>query len=121
MPGKTQTTNPRQIYWPASAPIAKHRYASSILFVWDIYPIEQFSNFWLWVESSLNAETLVTGQPNYDEVGHVSPDCHAWLYAYLTVLPVDIDVVSSAIQINHAIGVSGGSYHPSGVDENDVF
>ena len=30
------------------------------------------------------------GQPNYDEVGHVGPDCHSWLAAYLRVLPVDI-------------------------------
>ena len=53
--------------------------ASSIVLAWDIYPIDQFSNFWLWVASSLNAAALVMGQPNFDEVGYVSPDCHSWL------------------------------------------
>lgn len=95
--------------------------ASSIVLAWDIYPIDQFSKFWLWVESNLKAETLLMGQPNFDEVGHVSPDCHSWLASNLTVLPVDNEVMAAAVQINLALGVSGGNYHSSGVDENDVF
>jgi len=95
--------------------------ASSIVLAWDIYPIDQFSKFWLWVETSLKSKSLVMGQPNFDEVGHVSPDCYTWLTPHLMVLPVDNQVVSAAVLINRALGVSSGNYHPSGVDENDVF
>ena len=76
--------------------------ASSIVLAWDIYPIDQFSKFWLWVESNLKAETLLMGQPNFDEVGHVSPDCHSWLASNLTVLPVDNEVMACLLYTSDA-------------------
>lgn len=95
--------------------------ASSIVLAWDTYPIDQFPTFWEWIKSRLVDEKLVMAEPNYSEVGFASPDCQHWLSAHLSRLPVTNHVVIAALQINNALGIVNGQYHPSGVDENDVF
>lgn len=79
--------------------------ASSIVLAWDTYPLGQFPTFWEWIESQLTSNDLVMADPNYSEVGHVSPDCHLWLGAHLSRLPITNAVVSEALQINGALGI----------------
>ena len=95
--------------------------ASSIVLAWDIYPIIQFPTFWEWMESQVTSGTLVMAEPNYIEVSQVSPDCHQWLSSYLSPLPVTNAIVGEALKITEALGIIDDDYHPSGVDENDVF
>jgi len=95
--------------------------ASSIVLAWDIYPLDQFPNFWSWIASDLESAAIVMAEPNALEVKQVSPDCYQWLSSGLTILPIDNAIVTQALKINQAIGVANGQYHPKGVDENDVL
>ena len=95
--------------------------ASSIIKAWDIYPFTQFPKVWDWLEKEFKSKELVMVEPNYEEVGHASPDLQHWLSDKLTRLPVTNEIVGAALSINGALDVTNNAYHPKGVDENDVF
>ncbi|OED38231.1 hypothetical protein AB833_20480 [Chromatiales bacterium (ex Bugula neritina AB1)] len=95
--------------------------ASSIVLAWDTYPIDQFPPFWEWIDSTIQSAKMVMAEPNFDEVGHVSPELQSWLLPRLTRLPVDNKVMVRALQINTVLGTTNDNYHPDGVDENDIL
>lgn len=96
--------------------------ASSLVHAWDNYPIENFPRFWDWIESQFNADSLLISRIAYDEIGHVSPDCHQWLKKIdVDTIEVGNDIVSKALVVRQAVGVVEDNYHPKGVDENDVL
>ena len=96
--------------------------ASSIVHAWDTYPVNIFPPLWAWIEDECLAGELCIPRPAMDEVGHVSPDCEAWLRkSGIKVLPVTNSVLVEARRIQAALGITNDNYHPAGVDENDIL
>lgn len=96
--------------------------ASSIVYAWDNYPSTLFPQLWLWLEEACADGNLCIPKPALEEVGHVSPDCHAWLLASgISVLPITNAVLVEATRIKTQLGIANDQYHPTGVDENDLL
>lgn len=95
--------------------------ASSTLFAWDNYPIDQFPKLWDWIADLLNRGEIVFSVVAFAEIGHKSPECCLWLDQNgAQKLPVTNAIVAAALVIQAAIGVENGDYG-TGVDENDIF
>jgi hypothetical protein len=96
--------------------------ASAIVYAWDNYPIGQFPKLWEWLSAEITLGELALSQVAMEEVGHVAPDCHAWLQAEeCGVIAVSAAVLTEANKIKGLIGVVGDAFHGDGVDENDVI
>lgn len=96
--------------------------ASSIVHAWDNYPFEIFPPLWAWLGTEVNSGQVQMSMVAAEEVGHVSPDCSAWLGGSgLHVLPISNAVTQEANRIKQLLAITGDSYHPHGVDENDLF
>ena len=96
--------------------------ASSALYAWDNYPIENLPTLWSWLESEIAAGRIVVPRVALDEVGHISPECWQWLHDIDGFMPVEVDnvIVSHALLINGEIGIQNDQYG-TGVDANDVI
>lgn len=96
--------------------------ASSMIYAWDNYPIDQFPPLWDWMASQIEAKQLVMSDVAFREVGHKVPDCSEWLKVNkLELLAVSGAILQSAMQIKGSLGIVGDNYHPKGVDENDLL
>lgn len=96
--------------------------ASSMIYAWDNYPIDQFPPLWEWMASQIEAKELVMSNVAFDEVNHKTPECAEWLKDNnLEQLAVSNAIVQEAKRIKGALGISGDNYHPKGVDENDIL
>ncbi|MHA6205107.1 DUF4411 family protein [Dyella soli] len=96
--------------------------ASSIIYGWDNYPIQMFPRLWLWLEDEIAAGRVGIPEVAYDEVGHMSPDCHAWLKAaHVQVIDITEATLQAASAIKDMLGVQADAYHADGVDENDLL
>ncbi|MCK5875749.1 MAG: DUF4411 family protein [Alcanivoracaceae bacterium] len=95
--------------------------ASSVVHAWDNYPIENFPKFWDWLDGQFSSGGILIPSVAYTEVGHVSPDCHAWLKSK-SIKKVGIDnvIARNAMKIKAALGIADDNYG-SGVDENDII
>ncbi len=63
--------------------------ASSALYAWDNYPLEQFPPLWAWLARQIATGELTIPAVALDEVGHKSPDAAVWLKAQrISVLPM---------------------------------
>jgi hypothetical protein len=72
--------------------------ASSIIYAWDNYPINQFPSFWAWLAEEVHGEMLTMPQPVFEEVSHNSPECHSWLKQNgMKILPVTNFVLIEAL------------------------
>jgi predicted nucleic acid-binding protein len=95
--------------------------ASSALYAWDNYPLEQFPPLWAWVAQQVAKGELAIPAVALDEVGHKSPACAAWLKScQINVLPMTQSILTDALRIKTVLGIAGDEYG-SGVGENDLF
>ena len=53
--------------------------ASSMIYAWDNYPIEQFPGLWEWVAIQIEIRNLVISSAAFEEVSHKAPECCSWL------------------------------------------
>ena len=96
--------------------------ASSIVYGWDNYPIQQFPALWEWIADQIKGGTVMMSRVAFDEVTHVAPDCANWLKDNdIERLDITNEVVQSAMQIKNDLGVRNDDYHVDGIDENDLL
>ena len=96
--------------------------ASSMIYAWDNYPIEQFPGLWEWMATQIEAENLVIPSVAFDEVSHKVPECCDWLReSGIKKIEVTNIILQDAMRIKALIGVIDDGYHPKGVDENDLI
>lgn len=96
--------------------------ASSALYAWDNYPIENLPTLWSWLESEVSTGRIVIPRVALDEIGHISPECRQWLHNIGGFNPVEVDnvIAFNALLINGELGVQNDQYG-TGVDVNDVI
>lgn len=97
--------------------------ASSMIYAWDNYPIEQFPGLWDWMAEQIAGKELVMPSVAYHrEVKLKAPDCADWLRRNdIELLPAGDRIVQLAFRIKELIGIVEDNYHPEGVDEKDLF
>ena len=96
--------------------------ASSALYAWDNYPIENLPTLWSWLESEVSTGRIVIPRVALDEIGHISPECRQWLHNIGGFNPVEVDnvIAFNALLIKGELGVQNDQYG-TGVDVNDVI
>lgn len=89
---------------------------------WDNYPIENFPRMWDWLAEEISSGAIAIPRVAYEEIAHVSPECHRWIGRIdeFKTLEVDNDVVAEALAINGVLGIDNDRYG-AGVDANDVL
>ncbi len=96
--------------------------ASSIIYAWDNYPLEQFPKVWQWIANRIGANNFTIPRVALDEVGNKSPDCKKWLTdAKIKSLPVTNSILMESMRIKGLLGISNDQFHPNGVGENDIL
>ena len=95
--------------------------ASSIIYAWDNYPIEQFPGLWDWIRDQIHRNLIRLPSVAFAEVEHPAPDCAAWLDASgLSRIAMTNDILLDALRIKTILGVVDDKYG-GGVGENDLF
>ncbi len=96
--------------------------ASSIIYAWDNYPIQQFPGLWGWMAEQFSDKQLVMSRVAYDEVVNKAPECAAWLRdANTELIDITNTIVQEALKIKRLLGITSDNYHPKGVGENDIL
>lgn len=96
--------------------------ASSMIYAWDNYPLQQFPGLWEWVADQIEQGELAIPSVALDEVAHKAPECAEWLKACdIEVLDISNAILQDAMRIKNLLGIVGDKYHPKGVDENDLL
>lgn len=96
--------------------------ASSILHGWQHYPMAQFPKLWDWIEQEIDTGQFMVPKVAFDEVGHISLDCHKWLKERaIQEIAITQEVLEYALAMKAALGVVNDRYNASGVDENDLL
>lgn len=96
--------------------------ASSMIYAWDNYPVEQFPGLWEWMASQVEAGNLVIPSVAFDEVSHKVPECCDWLKDNgIEKIEVTNAILQDAMRVKALIGVVDDGYHSKGVDENDLL
>lgn len=96
--------------------------ASSWIYGWDNYPIDQFPPVWRWIEGEIGAGRLTVCDVALVEVNGKAPDCGAWLRDVgIRVHAVDGAILAEAMRIKALLGIANDNFHPKGVGENDIL
>lgn len=96
--------------------------ASSMIYAWDNYPVDQFPGLWSWMAAQAQAQAIVIPRVAFEEVGYKTPECASWLKnADIHVMAITNAIVQDALRIKNLLGIEHDNYHPKGVDENDLF
>lgn len=98
--------------------------ASSMIWAWDNYPIEQavMVGFWDWFGGEVAKGEVVVPAVALTEINHKVPACRDWLVEnQVTVVPVTNQIVQLASAAKSLLGVVNDEYGPKGVDENDLL
>lgn len=96
--------------------------ASSIIYAWDNYPIEQFLGLWDWMAEQVSAQQIGMPDVALEEVHNKVPECSTWLKDNgLLIIPVGNAALQEAMRIKALLGIEGDRYHPKGVGENDIL
>jgi hypothetical protein len=96
--------------------------ASSVIYAWDNYPLDQFPPLWKWLGSQVQEQSLAIPEVAFDEVTHKAHDCADWLKQYdVRHLAVSNAILANALSIKTLLGIVGEKYHPKGVGENDIL
>jgi hypothetical protein len=96
--------------------------ASSIIHAWDNYPINQFPGLWSWIGHQIEVRSLVIPRLALEEVSHKIPECQEWLIDKgIEQLEMTNAIIMDAMRIKVMLGITADTYHPKGVDENDLF
>jgi Domain of unknown function (DUF4411) len=96
--------------------------ASSMIYAWDNYPIDQFPGLWGWMAEQVEAKQLTMPSVAFDQVLYKTPDCGQWLRDNnLDQLAGNNAILQEAMRIKGLLGIVDDNYHPKGVDENDIL
>ncbi len=96
--------------------------ASSMIYAWDNYPIDQFPGLWEWMANQIERKQLVMPSVAFEEVESKTPDCGEWLNDNnLEQLSINNTILQDAKRIKGLLGIVGDKYHPKGVGENDIL
>jgi hypothetical protein len=96
--------------------------ASSMIYAWDNYPVNQFPPLWKWIAGQIEQKLLVMPRVAFDEVAYKTPDCGDWLKENeLELIEINNTIVQDAMRIKDLLGIVDDNYHPKGVGENDIF
>jgi len=96
--------------------------ASSMIYAWDNYPIDQFPGLWDWMTTQIEEQKLVMPNVAFDEVEDKTPECGKWLKENdITQIDISNKIVQDAMRIKKLLGIDGDNYHAKGVGENDLF
>lgn len=95
--------------------------ASSMIYAWDNYPVDQFPGLWEWMASQIDAKKLVMPRVAFDEVNHKTPECGGWLKDNnLEQLEISNAILQDAKRIMGLLGIANDKY-TTGVGENDIL
>lgn len=95
--------------------------ASSMIYAWDNYPLQQFPGLWEWMEDQIRQRKLAMPSVALAEVGNKAPECEQWLRACeINVLEMTNAILQDAMRIKNLLGIVGDKYG-AGVGENDLF
>jgi predicted nucleic acid-binding protein len=95
--------------------------ASSMIYAWDNYPLQQFPGLWEWVAGQINQHQLVISSVAMKEVAHKTPECAEWLRnCKIQLLDMNNAILQDALRIKNLLGIVGDNYG-GGVGENDLF
>ncbi len=96
--------------------------ASSIIYAWDNYPIENFPPLWEWIESEMRTNEFRISQVAFAEVERKLPECGKWLKdAQINRDKLTNEILQEAQAIKTLLGIADDNYHPKGVGENDLL
>jgi len=96
--------------------------ASSIIYAWDNYPIEQFPRLWEWLCEEIGEGSLCISRVAFDEVKNKSEECSTWMQSCnIQKFSVTVDILKTAVKIHELLGIENENYHPKGVGENDII
>ena len=96
--------------------------ASSVIYAWDNYPIENFPGMWDWFADQITNGQFCMSEVAYDEVLDKFPDCGVWIKdKRVNKIPLSDEIMLQAIAIKQMLGVVEDNYHGNGVGENDLF
>lgn len=96
--------------------------ASSMIYAWDNYPIEQFPGLWEWLADQIEQKKIAVPSVALQEIGHKAPDCAEWLKIHdVENLEIGNPILMDALRLKALLGIEGDKYHPKGVDENDLL
>jgi predicted nucleic acid-binding protein len=96
--------------------------ASSIIYGWDNYPIQQFPKLWNWMATQIQDKEIAMSVVAVSEVQGKTPDCCTWLKDNdLEQWPVGNNEIQEALRIKDLLGIVGDQYHVNGVGENDII
>lgn len=95
--------------------------ASSIIYAWDNYPVQQFPGLWDWIGERISDSTIMMPSVALDEVHVNSPDCWQWLRdADLQTHAISNAILQESLRIKVLVGIQDDRYGP-GVGENDIL
>lgn len=96
--------------------------ASSMIYAWDNYPLQQFPGLWEWMADQIKQGELVMPSVALDEVARNASECADWLKeCQLNVLEITNAILQDAMRIKGLLGIVADRYHQKGVDENDLL
>jgi hypothetical protein len=96
--------------------------ASSMIYAWDNYPLQQFPGLWEWLAREINEQRLLMPSVAFDEVCNKAPECGTWLRASgLGLLAISNAILQDALRIKALLGIVDDNYHAKGVGENDLL
>ncbi len=96
--------------------------ASSMIYAWDNYPVNQFLGLWDWIRIQVEETELAMPSVAFDEVANKTPDCGQWLRDNnLVILEIGNAILQEAKRIKRLLGIVDDRYHPKGVGENDIL
>ncbi|KAF3997004.1 DUF4411 family protein [Glaciimonas immobilis] len=95
--------------------------ASSIIYAWDNYPVEQFPGLWDWIGDQIDRNLIQIPSVAYTEIAHPSPDCAAWLETRSLIrIAMTNNILLDALRIKILLHIVDDKYG-AGVGENDLF
>lgn len=98
-----------------------HFDASSIIYAWDEYPINNFPAFWGWVATQIAAGSCRISEVALDEVEHKYQECANWLKEKgITRVGLTDEILNQANEIKELLEIEEEAYG-KGVDEKDLL
>ncbi|MCB4755342.1 MAG: DUF4411 family protein, partial [Sulfurovum sp.] len=96
--------------------------ASSIIYAWDNYPIEQFPGLWEWLCGEVGDGNLCISCVAFDEVKNKNEKCSKWMQGCnIQKFAVTSNIFGTADKIYKLLEIKNENYHPKGVGENDII
>ena len=95
--------------------------ASSMIYAWDNYPIEQFPALWEWLCEEIETGNLSVSKVAYEEIKNHYDECADWMdECNIVKHDVTNDILRLSLKIRGELGIEGDRYG-GGVGENDIL